>query len=157
MRMHRLLLALPGILIVANIASCGRQESAPVAATPLRQFEPASVARGGQLFAERCALCHGPEGQGHPDWQRPSDGVFAAAPPLNGTGNDWKRSRRELAAIIVRGVVRKADKAVIMPSMQGKLSEREIEDILNWLQSLWPAEVYETWNKAQLAAAQPSR
>jgi mono/diheme cytochrome c family protein len=155
--MIRLFLSLLGLVVVASLASCGRQESAPVATTPLRQFEPASLARGAQLFGERCAQCHGPEGQGHPDWQRPSDGAFAAAPPLNGTGNDWKRSRKELAAVIKAGVRRKADKAVIMPPMQGKLNERDIEDILNWLQSLWPAEVYETWNKAQLATAQPSR
>jgi len=142
---------------VAGMAACGRQEpGSSTATTPLRQFEPASVARGAQLFGERCALCHGPEGQGHPDWQRPSDGAFAAAPPLNGTGNDWKKSRQELAQVIKQGVRRKADKAVIMPSMQGKLSERDVEDILNWVQSLWPADVYDSWNKTQVAATPPS-
>lgn len=144
---------------IALLSACGRDASSPVTPPPVtvRLFDAASLARGANHFAERCAACHGPEGQGHPDWQRPSDGQFAAAPPLNGSGNDWKRTRAELAAVIKNGVRRKGDKAVIMPSMQGKLSERDIEDLLNWMQSLWSAEVYETWNKAQLAATPPPR
>lgn len=155
--MNRLLLMVLGVVMTVGMSACSRKDAAPPAGTTIRQFEPASVARGAQLFGERCAICHGPEGQGHPDWQRPSDGVFAAAPPLNGTGNDWKKSRSELAAIIKSGVRRKSDKAIIMPSMHGKLNERDIDDILNWLQSLWPAEVYEAWNKTQLSAVQPPR
>lgn len=156
--MMRLFLAVLGLVVVVGLVACGRKDDAPApAVAPLRHFEPASLARGAQLFGERCAVCHGPEGQGHPDWQRPSDGAFAAAPPLNGTGNDWKRSRKELAAIIKSGVRRKADKAVIMPPMQGKLSDRDIDDILNWMQSLWPAEVYESWTQAQLVVTPPSR
>ena len=154
--MMRLFLTVLTLALAANLISCDRKDAAPATAS-LRQFEPGSVARGAQLFGERCAICHGPDGQGHPDWQRPSDGAFAAAPPLNGTGNDWKRSRKELAEIIKSGVRRKADKTMIMPSMHGKLNDRDIEDILNWLQSLWPADVYETWNKAQVAAAQSPR
>ena len=154
--MNRLLLIL-GVVMAVGMSACNRKEAAPPVSTTIRQFEPVSVVRGAQLFGERCASCHGPEGQGHPDWQRPSDGVFAAAPPLNGTGNDWKKSRAELAAIIKSGVRRKSDKVIIMPSMQGKLNERDIDDILNWLQSLWPAEVYEAWNKTQLSTVQPPR
>ena len=142
---------------VLLLAACSKQEpSAPVSPpAAVRHFDPASLSRGAALFAERCAQCHGPQGQGHPDWQTPSDGRFAAAPPLDGTGNDWKRSRAELAAIIKNGVRRKSDKVEIMPTWQGRLDERDIEDVLNWMQSLWPAEVYETWNKAQSATPAP--
>ena len=32
-----------------------------------------------------------------------------------------------------------------MPAWSDKLSAEEIASILNWVTSLWPADVYETW------------
>ncbi len=137
------------------LAACSKQEPAAPATAPLGapQFEQASIARGAALFGQHCAQCHGPQAQGHPDWQTPSDGKFAAAPPLNGTGNDWKRSRAELAAVIVGGARRASDKVEVMPAWKGRMNERDVEDLLNWLQSLWPPEVYDAWSKAQAASA----
>ena len=132
------------------------QTAAPDSGIPMRHFNAESITRGARLFEEHCAQCHGPQAQGHPDWLTPSDGSFAAAPPLNGTGNDWKRSRTILAATIQNGGRRKSDNADIMPGWKGRLSERDIEDVLNWMQSLWPAEVYDTWYKSQVAAAPKS-
>ena len=144
---------------VALLVACSKEgeqkAAAPVTATAVRQFDPESVTRGARVFEQNCVVCHGPQAQGHPDWQTPSDGSFAAAPPLNGTGNDWKRSRSMLAATIQDGVRRKSDNEIIMPAWKGRLSERDVEDVLNWLQSLWPAEVYDAWNKAQATAATP--
>jgi mono/diheme cytochrome c family protein len=140
------------------LGSCSKEVdkvAAPAPVTVVRHFDSASITRGARLFEEHCVVCHGPQAQGHPDWQTPSDGSFAAAPPLNGTGNDWKRSRTELAATIQNGVRRKSDKVDVMPAWKGRLSEGDIEDMLNWLQSLWPADVYETWTKTQAAAAAP--
>jgi mono/diheme cytochrome c family protein len=138
-------------------AACSREPPPPApGAAPgvelLRRFDPGSVTRGAALFGEHCALCHGPQAQGHPDWQTPSDGQFAAAPPLNGTGNDWKRSRAELAAVIKNGVRRKSDNVEVMPAWKKRMNERDVDDLLNWLQSLWPPEVYDAWNKTQAAA-----
>lgn len=138
------------------LAACSREE--PAATAPplaVQQFDAASLRHGAALFAEHCAQCHGPEGQGHPDWQTPSGDQFAAAPPLNGSGNDWKRSRVQLAAVIRDGARRASDKAEIMPSWKGRLKEPDIEDVINYMQSLWPADVYEAWSKAQAAAPTP--
>lgn len=145
-------------MVAALLAACSRDPSGGTAVPPLslRNFEPESIAHGAALFTEHCAQCHGPKGQGHPDWQTPSDGTFAAAPPLDGTGNDWKRTRLELATTIKTGVRRKKDKTEIMPAWKGRLNDRDIEDVLNWMQSLWPAEVYEAWSKVQQAAIPPS-
>jgi mono/diheme cytochrome c family protein len=147
------------MLALALLAACskeGDQAVSPAPAVAVRHFDPDSISRGARLFEQHCAQCHGPQAQGHPDWQTPSDGSFAAAPPLNGTGNDWQRSRAELAATIKKGVRRKTDNVDIMPSWKGRLSERDIEDVINWMQSLWPADVYEAWTKAQAAAAPKS-
>ena len=140
------------------LGSCSKEAdkvAAPVPGPAVHQFDSASIARGARLFAEHCVVCHGPQAQGHPDWQTPSDGSFAAAPPLNGTGNDWKRSRTELAATIRNGVRRKSDNVDVMPAWKGRLGDQDAEDMLNWMQSLWPAEIYEAWTKAQAAAAAP--
>ncbi len=144
---------------VALLVACSKeaeQTAVPVAGVAVRQFDPASVTRGARLFEEHCVLCHGPQAQGHPDWETPSDGIFAAAPPLNGTGNDWKRSRIELVSTIRNGVRRKSDKVDVMPAWKGRLSEQDMEDMLNWLQSLWPAEIYDAWSKTQAAATPKS-
>ena len=141
------------VVATAALAACGKEASAPsTAATSASRFDAASIARGADLYAQHCAQCHGPQAQGHPDWQAPSDGSFAAAPPLNGTGNDWKRSRRELVAVIMDGVVRK-DGVPVMPAWMQRLSERDIDDIIVWFQSQWPSPVYEGWYKANLSAA----
>ena len=147
------------LLGLAVLLTACSKESNQAALSPsppplaLRHFDPASVARGVGLYEQQCAQCHGPQAQGHPDWQTPSDGKFAAAPPLNGTGNDWKRTRAELAATIENGVRRTTDKVEIMPGWKGRLSERDVEDVVNWMQSLWPEQVYDAWSKAQVAAA----
>lgn len=140
------------------VSACSKEASPPAppaAPLALRLFDAASLARGARLYEQQCAQCHGPQAQGHPDWQTPSDGKFAAAPPLNGTGNDWKRTRQDLAAVIKNGVRRQSDQAEIMPAWKGRYSERDIEDVINWLQSQWPAEVYDAWNKAQGSAPAP--
>lgn len=146
----------PFVAVLLLLGACSKEEDKTVTPGPdivVRHFDPESIARGAKLFEDHCVLCHGPQAQGHPDWQTPSDGSFAAAPPLNGTGNDWKRSRAMLAATIQNGVRRKSDNVDIMPAWKGRLSERDIEDMLNWMQSLWPADVYNAWSKSQADAA----
>ena len=148
-----LLKALAITLTAAALTACSKDDSSSSAVIPaVGRFDTASIARGTELYAEHCAQCHGPQAQGHPDWQTPSDGSFAAAPPLNGTGNDWKRSRAELIAVIMDGTVRK-DGVLVMPAWKQRLSERDIDDIIAWFQSQWPAPVYEGWYKANLGAA----
>ena len=136
------------------LSSCDRQAppparpsvSAPEPATTLPALQPvpslATLNRGARLFQEHCAQCHGPEAQGHPDWQ--TAGVVAA-PPLNGTGNDWKRTRAELVAVIADGA--KRDGVLVMPGWKDRLSEAEVSDVIAWFQALWPPDVYSRWQR----------
>lgn len=138
------------------LAACGKQEPEKTAAPASvdqagRSFTTESLFSGVRLFHEHCAQCHGPEAQGHPDWQNPK---VAAAPPLNGTGNVWRRGKLEMIAVIKNGVKRNGEP--VMPAWQGRLSDREIEDIISWYQALWPPEVYERWRKAHAAGSAPS-
>ncbi len=114
-----------------------------------RGFSMESLNRGARLFQQNCAQCHGPEAQGHPDWQRQSK-FYAAAPPLNGKGNDWKLSKAKFARIVKYGLSRNG--VAIMPAWHARLSDRDIDDIITWSQALWPTDVYEKWLKANKGA-----
>lgn len=140
-------LALVSLLMV--VCACQKDASPPAPTTAPTLDVPASLAelnRGARLFEEQCAQCHGPEAQGHPDWQTPG---VVAAPPLNGTGNDWKRTRAQLVAVIKNGA--KRDGQQVMPAWNGRLTDTEIDDIISWFQALWPPEIYATWRKTNPA------
>ena len=88
-----------------------------------------SIARGRQLFAKNCAVCHGAEGRG--------DGAAAAALP---------QRPEDLSNIapppnFPDGVVayRIANGVKMMPAFKSTLSENEIWDLLNFIRSLAPA------------------
>jgi copper transport protein len=85
-----------------------------------------SIARGRQLFAKDCAVCHGPEGRG--------DGVAAAALPQR--PDDL--SRIAPSPIFPDGVVayRIINGVKMMPAFKSTLSENEIWDLLNFIRSL---------------------
>jgi mono/diheme cytochrome c family protein len=140
--MKKILLVMAAALLAG---ACGKKESqAPAikdqANRPFSSTE--SLIRGVRLYQEHCALCHGPEAQGHPDWQNPQ---VVAAPPLNGTGNERKRRKQDMIAIIQNGATRHGEP--VMPAWKGRLSDQDIEDIIAWYQALWPAEVYQHWRE----------
>ncbi len=141
-----------GITVLAVfLVACGREEPQPPTLVPLipadRPFSMESLMRGARLYQEQCAQCHGPDAQGHPDWQNPQ---VTAAPPLNGTGNEWKRGKADLVNMILNGATR--DGVRVMPAWKGRLTQQEVEDIVAWFQALWPADVYEKWHKANADA-----
>src|SRR5258705_11499633 len=95
------------ISLVLAITACSQESSQSVARSRSQyspSFDPGKIARGAKVFDENCAQCHGPQGQGHPDWGTPGEGSFAAASPLNGSGNEHKRTKLELVNVIKSGV-----------------------------------------------------
>jgi mono/diheme cytochrome c family protein len=144
-------------LVAATIAGCGDDKPAPVAgeaptdAAISPEFDINRIANGAKLYQENCAQCHGPEAQGHPDWERGRKEGFAAAPPLNGTGTEVKLSQAQMIHIIRNGVTR--DNIPLMPAWQGRVADKDLEDIIAWFQALWPGEVYNKWRRAKLESA----
>jgi len=145
------------LLALSLVAACSRKEPPPKAAGDIgqalktdRPFSTASLIRGVKLYQENCAQCHGPEAQGHPDWTNPK---VVAAPPLDGHGNVWKRGTPELVAIIRNGASRQGQP--VMPAWKDRLSDQDIDDIIGWFQALWPADVYDRWQKANAGPAAP--
>jgi mono/diheme cytochrome c family protein len=142
------------VVVALLMPACGKK--APEAPADKeksdRLFSTESLFRGVRLYQEHCALCHGPEAQGHPDWQNPQ---VVAAPPLNGSGNEWKRHKRDMIAIIQNGAQRHGEP--VMPAWKGRLSDQDIEDIIAWYQALWPAEVYQRWRETEARTAATKR
>ena len=115
------------------------------------RFSVESISRGAAVFQRNCAECHGPEAQGHPGWTPPTKAGakkdYVVAPPLNGTGITWRRTRNDIKNIIKQGVVK--DNVPVMPAWVGRVDEQELDDVVTWFQALWPPEVYNRWQKAQ--------
>jgi mono/diheme cytochrome c family protein len=146
------------VLLAAAVGGCERKTPTDNSATSLqaplgsdRPLSVESVMRGARLYQEHCAQCHGPEAQGHPDWENQQ---VAAAPPLNGTGNEWKRSKDEMVAIIKDGARRNNEP--VMPGLGERLSQQEIDDIVSWYQALWPIDVYDRWQKVNAGTIEPA-
>lgn len=106
--------------------------------------DPARYTKGLELYQQNCVTCHGRQGEGAVNWQkRDAQGKFRA-PPLNGSGHTWHHPKQVLMDIIHNGTMRLGGS---MPSWKDKLTDEQIEDILYWIQSQWPREIYAAWYK----------
>lgn len=106
---------------------------------PSSQGDPAQVALGGRLYAERCASCHGAKLEGQPNWQESLSNGRMPAPPHDASGHTWHHSDAELFTITKKGLA-----AVVpgyesdMPAFEGTLSDEEIRAVLAFIKSTWP-------------------
>ena len=111
----------------------------PKDAPPRPKADLATVLRGGKIFRKNCAACHGPLGQGRPGWYKPDANGKYPPPPLNGTGHTWHHSTKILKEIISNGTGRLGGN---MPAWKDKLSDKEIDAVLEWIKAQWPDNVY---------------
>lgn len=120
------LLVLAGACLASGIYYADLLRSAFVRNPIPRSVE--SIARGRQLFAQDCAVCHGAEGRG--------DGVAAAGLPRR----PEDLSKIAPPPVFPDGVVayRIRNGVNMMPAFKGALSESEIWDLLNFIRSLAP-------------------
>ncbi len=147
--------AVPSIVIITvtlGLAGCDKPDdsdnqqtketTAMVVSVPPRNQDFQQIMRGGRIYQQNCAACHGKLAQGTPNWrQRDADGKFPA-PPLNGTGHTWHHPTEVLTAIIKNGTGALGGN---MPAWKDKLSDQDIEDVLAWIKAQWPDEIYANW------------
>jgi mono/diheme cytochrome c family protein len=100
---------------------------------------------GKSVFKNNCAACHGNNGIGIvSDWKkRLPDGSFPP-PPLNGTAHSWHHSPKQLMSVINGGGVMYGGK---MPGFKRILKEEEKDAVLKYIQSLWPQNIQERYNR----------
>ena len=120
--------------------------TAPAAITVARNADPQMLARGGALYRQHCATCHGARAEGAPNWQRPGPDGKYPAPPLDGSGHAWHHTSAALEQTIRGGTIKLGG---VMPAWGEKLSDAEIKAIVAWFQSLWPEEIYSAWLKME--------
>lgn len=107
-----------------------------------RDFDEAQIKRGEHVFQANCENCHGKNAEGTTDWRTPNaDGKFPP-PPLNGTAHAWHHSTAVLKKTILKGGPPEISS---MPAWEGILTEQQVDDVVVWIKSLWPDEIYSTW------------
>lgn len=138
--------AAPVAVVLAGAAGWTALRTAPDAAPgPAVPVMPATVdvAQGETLYAENCASCHGANLEGQPDWRSPGPDGRLPAPPHDETGHTWHHPDRVLfqytklggrAALALQGV--EFDSG--MPAFGEALTDRDIWNIIAYIQSTWP-------------------
>ncbi len=112
-------------------------------ATPVvRHLDASQVKRGEALFIANCENCHGKDAIGTPNWRTPNEDGKFPPPPLNGTAHAWHHSSAILKKTILEGG---PPEMSTMPAWKGILTEQQVDDIVVWILSLWPDEIYTTW------------
>ncbi|PIB24553.1 cytochrome C [Amylibacter kogurei] len=111
------------------------------------ELDSRDLANGQALYVEQCAVCHGANLEGQPDWRSPGENGVLSAPPHDQTGHTWHHDNQLLfeytklggeAALAARGVIGFASG---MPEFDETLTDQEIWDILAYIRSTWPERV----------------
>lgn len=100
------------------------------------------IEAGRQVYAAQCASCHGPRGEGQPNWEQPNAAGDLPAPPHGREGHTWKHSDAMLYRIVENGWRDPYNKSrtLTMPAFGGSLSAREIQDVIDYLKTMWTPE-----------------
>jgi mono/diheme cytochrome c family protein len=97
-------------------------------------LDGARVDLGRVLYNQQCAVCHGVDLSGDPDWRVPNADGSLRPPPQDSSGHTWHHSDQLLVQIISEGS--DFDKST-MPPFGLVLTEDEIRSILDFLKSTW--------------------
>lgn len=105
-----------------------------------------TLAQGRSLYAAHCASCHGVDLQGQPNWQVPNANGILPAPPHSLEGHTWHHSDALLVAYVKEGGAATLARMGVefrsgMPPFSNELTDGEIELVLSYIKSTWPADI----------------
>ena len=132
------LATLAALAAVVLFGACGQNQESQGGGAEDRS----RVSQGESIFHANCAACHGPSGEGQPDWYiRKPDGLLPA-PPLNGDGHTWHHGDGTLYKIVSQGgaIYESPDLPNYksgMPAFGETLSHEEIIAVISYVKSLW--------------------
>lgn len=102
------------------------------------------VALGRGIYAQRCAMCHGANLEGQPDWMSRKPNGRLPAPPHDASGHTWHHPDQQLLTITKKGL-----SGVVpgyesdMPAFENVLTDEQIAAVLSFIESNWPPDIRE--------------
>ncbi len=95
---------------------------------------------GRTVYGAHCAVCHGKNLEGQPNWQTPLPSGKLPAPPQDESGHSWHHSDEVLIGITKQGILPFAPEGYQsdMPAFVNVLSNTETEAVLAYIKSTWP-------------------
>ena len=126
------------ILLIAACSPDPAQTPQAPAIVPTKEHSPT----GGELYAANCAVCHGANGEGQPNWHIRKENGTLPPPPLNGDGHTWHHADGLLYRIVSQGgkIYESPDNPSFksaMPAFGDRLSHEELVAVLTYIKSLW--------------------
>jgi len=102
--------------------------------------DPARVAAGRLIYAQRCSACHGKRLQGQPLWQLQDQYSGRRAPAHDESGHTWEHSDEELFHITRYGrfIATPPNVPTYMPAFEGILNDEQILDVTAFIKARWP-------------------
>ena len=133
------------LLLLLTIASCTAQPATPFTNPqgtpypPVPTIDKAQVKLGRQVYQATCAVCHGPNAEGAPNWMTPDAQGNQLSPPHDDQGHTWHHSDRVLYEMIRDGMrdPLRPNSAFRMPAFGKRLSDTEIRAVIAYFKSLW--------------------
>jgi mono/diheme cytochrome c family protein len=111
-------------------------EDAPLAAANAQE-----LMEGAQVYSKNCAVCHGANLEGQPNWRQRNEHGRLPAPPHNVRGHTWHHDDATLFGITKLGTAEFTglDIESDMPAFKDILSDDQIRAVLAYIKSRWPA------------------
>ena len=118
-----------------------------------RWYDQETLKKGGVVFQQNCAACHGENAEATSSWKQTDVNGNYPPPPLNGTAHTWHHSKDLLEKTILEGGVKIGG---IMPGFKDKLSDPEIDSVIAYFQSKWSDDLYIKWEARFPGGEDPS-
>ena len=105
---------------------------------------------GKKVYGQRCAVCHGANLEGQPNWKKLGPDGRLPAPPHDESGHTWHHPDSYLIHVVKEGIIAGVDKPVgyqnNMPIFGKILSDKEIIATLSYIKSTWSLD-YQEWQE----------
>jgi len=136
-----IIVVIGGYLLVFRLGLFGQGQQVVlngIAVPPVPTLDSTRVATGETLYAQHCAICHGANLEGKPDWKVAlADGSYLP-PPHDSSGHTWHHKDELLIDIIQNGGNPK--NVPLMPAFKDTLTEQQIVLVLDFIKSKWGRE-----------------
>jgi mono/diheme cytochrome c family protein len=109
-----------------------------------RWYNKGQVDKGKAVFNTNCAICHGIDAAGTPEWRKPMKDGRYPPPPLNGTAHGWHHNLESLRRQINQGGSKYGG---WMPAFGESLTAEQVDAVIAYFQSFWSDQIYTAWLK----------